>query len=88
MVLQRREENARFGILKSTWQRVEQLLREDWSPEQIYLWLWEAGELTVIHESIYQYVYWDKGCGGDLHTHLRCKKQRRKSYGGYDRRES
>ena len=84
--LQRREEKVRFGILESTWQRVEQLLREDWSPEQICLWLWEAGELTVSHESIYQYVYWDKGCGGDLHTHLRCKKQRRKRYGTYNRR--
>ena len=31
--LQRREEKVRFGILESTWQRVEQLLREDWSPE-------------------------------------------------------
>ena len=38
------------------------------------------------HESIYQYIYWDKNCGGDLHTHLRCKKQRRKRYGSYDRR--
>lgn len=84
--LQRREEKVRFGILESTWQRVEQLLREDWSPEQICLWLWEAGEPTVSHESIYQYVYWDKGCGGDLYTHLRCKKQRRKRYGTYDRR--
>lgn len=84
--LQRREEKIRFGILESTWQRVEQLLREDWSPEQICLWLREAGEQTVSHESIYQYVYWDKGCGGDLHTHLRCKKQRRKRYGTYDRR--
>ena len=38
------------------------------------------------HESIYQYIYWDNSCGGDLHTHLRCKKQRRKRYDSYDRR--
>jgi len=56
MALQRRDEKVRFGILESTWQRVEQLLREDWSPEQICLWLREAGEQTVSHESIYQYV--------------------------------
>ena len=86
MALQRREDKVRFGIADSTWQRVEQLLREDWSPEQVCLWLWEAGEQTVSHESIYQYVYWDKECGGDLYTHLRCKKQRRKRYGSYDRR--
>lgn len=86
MALQRRDDNVRVRILESTWQRVEQLLREDWSPEQISLWLWEVGEQYVSHESIYQYVYWDKNCGGDLYTHLRCKKQRRKRYGCYDRR--
>lgn len=86
LALQRRDEKVRFGIEESTWQRVEQLLREDWSPEQVCLWLHEAGEQSVSHESIYQYVYWDKSCGGDLHTYLRCKKQRRKRYGSYDRR--
>lgn len=86
LALQRRDEKVRFGIPESTWQRVEQLLREDWSPEQITLWLMEAGEQPASHESIYQYIYWDKNCGGDLHTHLRCKKQRRKRYGSYDRR--
>lgn len=86
LALQRRDEKVRFGIKESTWQRVEQLLREDWSPEQVCLWLHEAGEQSVSHESIYQYIYWDKSCGGDLHTHLRCKKQRRKRYGSYDRR--
>lgn len=84
--LQRREEKVWFGVSEATWQRVEQLLRQDWSPEQISLWLVEADEPTVSHESIYQYVYWDKNCGGDLHTHLRCKKKRRKRYGAYDRR--
>ena len=48
--------------------------------------LCNAGEQTVSHESIYQYFYWDKSCGGDLYQHLRCKKQRRKRYGAYDRR--
>jgi len=84
--LQRREEKVWFGIRESSWQRVEQLLREDWSPEQISLWLIEANEPKVSHESIYQYIYWDKACGGDLHIHLRCKKKRRKRYGAYDRR--
>jgi len=84
--LQRREEKVWFGISEASWQRVEQLLREDWSPEQISLWLIEADEPRVSHESIYQYIYWDKGCGGDLYNHLRCKKKRRKRYGAYDRR--
>ena len=84
--LQRREEKVRQCISEASWQRVEQLLREDWSPEQISLWLIEADEPRVSHESIYQHIYWDKDCGGDLHTHLRCKKKRRKRYGAYDRR--
>lgn len=88
LALQRREEKVRFGIREATWLRVQQLLCEDWSPEQVSLWLYEEGEQTVSHESIYQYVYWDKSCGGDLHTHLRCKKKRRKRYGTYDRRGS
>ena len=86
LALQRRDEKVRFCIEERTWQRVEQLLREDWSPEQVCLWLHEAGEQSVSHESIYQYIYWDKSCGGDLHTHMRCKKKRRKRYGSYDRR--
>lgn len=86
LALQRREEKIRFGISESTWRRVEQLLREDWSPEQVSKWLTESDEHSVSHESIYQYIYWDKTNGGDLHTHLRCQKQRRKRYGFYDRR--
>jgi len=86
LTLQRREGKVRYGISESTWQRVEQLLREDWSPEQITLWLAEVGEPGASHESIYQYIYWDKDCGGDLHTHLRCRKKRRKRNGTYDRR--
>ena len=86
LALQRREDKVRFGISETTWQSIEQLLREDWSPEQVALWLRDAGEPGASHESIYQYIYWDKACGGDLHTHLRCKKKRRKRYGAYDRR--
>jgi len=86
MALQRREEKVCVSIGEATWQRVEQLLREYWSPEQISLWLIEADELGVSHESIYQYIYWDKECGGDLHVYLRCQKKRRKRYGAYNRR--
>jgi len=80
MILQRREEKVCFSISEATWQRVEQLLREDCSPEQISLWLIKGDETKVSHELIYQYTYWDKKYGGDLHTHFRCKKQRRQRY--------
>ena len=35
----RKKERDRTRIPKSTWARVEQLLREDWSPEQVSGWL-------------------------------------------------
>ena len=46
----RKKERDRTRIPKSTWARVEQLLREDWSPEQVSGWLtWEEG-VSVSHE--------------------------------------
>jgi IS30 family transposase len=51
--------------------RVEQKLRENWSPEQISGWLaTERGE-SLSHERIYLRVWSDKCAGGDLHAHLR-----------------
>jgi len=68
------------------WGRAEELLRRDWSPEQVSGWLLREEGITVSHEWIYQYVYADKRDGGELHKHLRCQKPRRKRYGRYDRR--
>ena len=68
-------------ISQQTWIRVERLLREDWSPQQISRWLAQNEGLGVSHESIYKHVKDDKMSGGDLHTHLRCRKKRRKRYG-------
>ena len=82
----RKKERDRTRIPESTWARVEQLLREDWSPEQISGWLTREEGVSVSHERIYQHVYEDKRRGGDLHRHLRCQKPRRKRYGHYDRR--
>jgi IS30 family transposase len=84
--LARRRDKAKPRIAAQHWQWIEQLLRDDWSPEQISLWLGAAGRCLVSHEWIYQYVYEDKRQGGELHRHLRCQKQRRKRYGSNDRR--
>ena len=40
---------------EETWQWVERLLREDWSPEQMSRWLGLEKQLHVSHEWIYQY---------------------------------
>ena len=69
------------------WARIQELLREDWSPEQVAGWLRRHGELAISHETIYRYVWADKRAGGTLHQHLRgARKQRRKRYGRYDSR--
>jgi IS30 family transposase len=76
----------RRRIQPQTWARIEERIREDWSPEQISLWIKKYQDTNVSHEWIYQYIYADKRAGGDLHKHLRCQKKRRKRYGSNERR--
>ena len=84
--VQRRRASAHNRITTETWTRIEEKLREDWSPEQVSVWLKKNEDTTVSHEWIYQYIYANKQAGGDLHKHLRCQKKRRKRAGDYDRR--
>ncbi|BCO29996.1 IS30 family transposase [Thiohalobacter sp. COW1] len=86
LAMHRRHTKAQPRILYEDWRLVEHLLREDWSPEQISLWLAQQKRLSIRHEWIYQCVLADKRHGGDLHRHLRCQKPRKKRYGTYDRR--
>jgi transposase, IS30 family len=83
---ERRQAKVQTRIPRSLWQQVERLLSEDWSPEQISLWLKTEYTISISHEWIYQYILQDKIEGGVLYHHLRCKKQRRKRYGSYNRR--
>jgi len=82
----RKAQHKKRRIEKSHWERVEDLLREDWSPEQVSNWLLLNEGIQVSHEWIYLYIYQSMKAGDDLHTHLRCQKKRRKRYGSYDRR--
>ena len=84
--LARRRQKAKRGIQPSTWQLVEEKLREDWSPEQVSGWLSKRQCRAISHEWIYQHILADKQSGGELHKHLRCQKSRRRRYGQYDRR--
>jgi len=81
-----RRQNKVARLLSSHWSRVKELLQEDWSPEQISHWLCREEGIHVSHEWIYRFVLQDKQAGGDLFTHLRCQKQRKKRYGSPDRR--
>src|SRR3954466_3904924 len=67
--------------------RIDELLRRQWSPEQVAGYLRRTGQLLISHETIYRHVWRDKRAGGLLHTHLRgARKKRRKRYGAYDSR--
>jgi len=76
----------RARLTPTTWQQVETLIREAWSPQQIHGRLQHEHGPTISHEWIYQYIDKDKEAGGDLYRSLRCQKKRRKRYGTYSRR--
>jgi IS30 family transposase len=77
--------NLRFS--PADWARVQALVREDLSPEQVAGWLRRHRLLEISHETIYRYIWADRRRGGQLYTHLRgARKQRRKRYGRYDSR--
>ena len=83
---ERRSAHAHWRINPITWERVDQLLREDWSPEQASAWLDNSGLQSVSPEWIYQHILADKQRGGTLYKHLRCQKKRKKRYGSPDSR--
>jgi IS30 family transposase len=67
--------------------QVDELIRRQWSPEQVAGHLRRQGQLTISHETIYRHIWRDKRDGGLLYTHLRgARKRRRKRYGSYDSR--
>jgi IS30 family transposase len=78
--------NAR-EFCEDEWKHVSDYLRRSLSPEQAAGRLGVEKALHISAESIYQYVYEDKRLGGDLVSHLRCQKVRRKRYAsGRERR--
>lgn len=85
--LRRFESPKRIKFTDEMQRKVERLLREDWSPEQVSGHLRRMGEETVSHERIYQHVYRDHRHGGALYRHLRRQRKRRRSrLGRRDRR--
>ena len=82
-----RKSQARSSLIsQATWQSVEEMIEQDWSPEQISGHLKVGGQSSVSPEWIYRHIYADKSQGGTLHTHLRCQKKRRKRRGTTERR--
>jgi IS30 family transposase len=81
----RSRRNLRFS--QGDFALIEELLRGQWSPEQVAGHLARTGRLSISHETIYRHVWRDKAAGGLLYTHLRgARKRRRKRYGSHDSR--
>jgi len=81
-----RRDKAVPRIRQADWEWIEQLVCQDWSPEQIHAYVLTVYGWQVSHEWIYQHIWQDKQKGGHLFQHLRCHQKRRKRYGKYDRR--
>jgi IS30 family transposase len=83
----RRVSRRNTQFTATQWAFVEDLVREDWSPEQIVGWCARFDLLEISHETIYRRIHADRAHGGTLYTHLRVMtKHLRKRYGRYDSR--
>ena len=88
LTLERRAKACKFVKMTSALiPLIEDLIRQDFSPEQVCGFLCRQHNIRISHESIYHHVLKDKDRGGDLYLHLRhSSKKRKKRYGSYDRR--
>ena len=81
LAVSRRRGKAKKRISVAVWTAVEADLELDFSPEQISGRRALKGQETVSVEWIYQHIYQNKFAGGNLYTHLRSRKKRKKRYG-------
>lgn len=88
LAVRRRLQATKF--IKMTPQLVDiiaDLIRQDFSPEQVSGFLRKTQRINISHETIYQYVLYDKANGGTLFRHLRrSNRKRKKRYGSQNRR--
>jgi len=69
------------------WHIVLMLIKADYSPEQASHIIKEFFDFSISHETIYQYLLYDKKKGGTIFKHLRIvPKRRRKRYNSHDSR--
>lgn len=60
---------------------IKDLIKQDYSPEQVSGVLKKMGKEAILHEWIYQLIWRDKRQKGDLYTHLRRKGRRYRKRG-------
>lgn len=61
-------------VSQETLRQAFDLVRQQWSPEQV------AAKLPVSHETLYRHLYQDRASGGSVWQCLRCQRKRRKRY--------
>ena len=73
-----RRRSSRQGRRHSVeqYRRVEELLVQDYSPDQASGYLRQQNEFVISHETIYRHVWLDKALGGGLWQHLRQHEKR------------
>jgi IS30 family transposase len=73
--------NKHIRFTESIQSLVEELINDDFSPEQVVGTLTKRGITSVSHERIYQHIWEDKKQKGTLHTHLRRQGRRYRKRG-------
>ncbi len=72
---------------EAQWEVVLMLIQKDYSPEQASYIIKHYFGFSISHETIYQYLLYDKKRGGTMYRHLRIMpKRRRKRYNSHDSR--
>jgi len=70
------QKSKRFSLTKSIEKYIRAKLKQDWSPEQISGRMKLDTGVSVVHETIYRYIYANKKNGGKLYTYLRHKNKK------------
>ena len=70
------QKKKRFSLTKPIEKYIRAKLKQDWSPEQISGRMKLDTGVSVVHETIYRYIYANKKNGGKLYTYLRHKNKK------------
>jgi len=70
------QKKKRSSLTKPIEKYIRTKLKQDWSPEQISGRMKIDIGISVVHETIYRYIYANKKNGGKLYTYLRHKNKK------------
>ena len=70
------QKKKRYSLTKPIEKYIRAKLKQDWSPEQISGRMKLDTGISVVHETIYRYIYTNKKNGGKLYTYLRHKNKK------------